>query len=469
MKAFLLLLLTLLFPTVGCAQTAPAALVFTHVTVIDGTGARPKSDQTVVLTGGRIAAIGRTGAISVPDGAQVIEATGRFLIPGLWDMHVHWYDGSYLPLFLANGVTGVRIMFGDPMHLQWRRQIESGTLVGPRLVIASPIVDGPHPIWPGSIAVGTPEEGRKAVAQVKKDGYDFVKVYSLLPRDAYLAIADEAKKEGIVFAGHVPTSVTVSEASDAGQKSIEHLTGVLIACSRHEAELMRSQQEAMTGAKDLSAAQPALRTIQKAELESYDIGKARQLFARLRRNRTWQCPTLVVLRNMASLDDPSITDDSRLRYMPPYIKTIWENFRLKSHTPEDYALGKQVYARNREIVAAMRRAGVEFLAGTDTLNPYCFPGFSLHDELALLVQAGLTPMEALQAATRNPARFLGKENEIGTIERGKVADLVLLDADPLQDIHNTTRIRAVVRGGKLYDRAALDTMLSQAEAGGKKK
>ncbi|MGH9913929.1 MAG: amidohydrolase family protein, partial [Pyrinomonadaceae bacterium] len=187
--------------------------------------------MTVVITGGRISEIGKTGKVRLPKDAQVVDATGKFLIPGLWDMHAHWSQKEYLPLFTANGVTGTRIMWGFPYHHAWRKQIESGTLLGPRMNIASPIIDGPNPIWRGSTAVSNETEGREAVVKSKKDGADFIKVYSLLPRDAYFAIADEAKKQGIPFAGHVPESVSAGETSDAGQKSIEHLTGIILASS----------------------------------------------------------------------------------------------------------------------------------------------------------------------------------------------------------------------------------------------
>src|SRR5213083_1286151 len=169
-------------------------LVFTHVTVIDATGAEAKPDMTVVIRDGRIAELGRSGKIRPPKGARVVDASGKFLIPGLWDMHVHWNDlKDYLPLFIAKGITGVRLMSGQPFHHQWRKEIENGTLLGPRMIIASTIVDGPKPWWRNSIAVSNEAEARQAVTKVRQDGADFVKVYWLLPREAYFAIADEAK------------------------------------------------------------------------------------------------------------------------------------------------------------------------------------------------------------------------------------------------------------------------------------
>ena len=452
-------------------STKPRSLVLTHVTVIDTTGGPAKVDMTVVITGDRIAEIGKSRATRTPKNAEIVNGNSKFLIPGLWDMHVHWYDKDYLPLFIANGVTGTRQMYGVPMFQQWRKEIEAGQLLGPHMLIPSPIVDGPKPVWPGSIAVANASEGRQAVIQVKQNGADFVKVYSLLSRDAYFAIADESKKQGIPFEGHVPDSVTLEEASNAGQMTVEHLTGVLAACSSHEAELLKSAQETVAAIDtgQLPSVRfwgPEFRARQKLALETYSPQKAETVFGELKKNHTWQCPTLTVLRSMAYSDDPSFTNDPRLKYIPRDIVSSWNPKAdpfLKDKTAEDWALSKKVFSKDLDIVGAMERAGVEILAGTDTLNPYCLPGFSLHDELGLLVQSGLTPMQALQAATRNPARFLGREKDLGTIATGKIADLVLLDANPLDDIGNTRKISAVVFGGKFYTRTSLDEMLARIE------
>ncbi|HZF40936.1 MAG TPA: amidohydrolase family protein [Blastocatellia bacterium] len=427
--------LFLILPALLLAQSKrdrqPEPLVLAHVTVIDVTGGAPKPDMTVVITGDRISEIGEAGKVVAAPGATVVDATGKFLIPGLWDMHVHWYIRDTFTLFTANGVTGIREMFGASDLLRWRQDIAKGSLLGPRMIVASPIIDGPRPVWPNSIAVRNEDEGRKAVRNVKQWGADFVKVYSLLPRDAYFAIADEAKRQGLTFVGHVPNSVSPAEASDAGQKSIEHLTG------------MRARAEAMA-------------------LETYNDRKAAELFARFVKNETWQCPTLTVLRSKAYLEDENFRRDQRLKFIPRQIKDRW-SLRIANRNEENYANAKKVFQKELEIVGAMRKAGVQLLAGTDTGNPFCFPGFSLHDELALFVLAGLTPVEALRSATLNPAKFLGLDKTLGTIEQGKVADLVLLDANPLEDVRNTQRINAVVSNGRLFDRKALNKMLAQAE------
>lgn len=471
MKRLFALLLLLALPARPAAQQAPAPppLVFTHVTVLDVAGGTALPDRTVVITGDRITELGPSAEVRAPEGAQVVDATGKFLIPGLWDMHVHWLHKDYLPLFPANGVTGIRIMWGAPMHHQWRQEIAQGTLRGPRLSIASPIVDGPAPIWPGSSAVKDAAEGRQFVLQAKQDGADFIKVYSRLPRDAYFAIADEAKKQGLPFAGHVPGAVSVAEASDAGQRSIEHFTNVLEACSSREEEVRRKSAEVLAnlpeGQKFPSRA--LLRPLARLMLDTFSPEKANALYSRFAKNHTWQCPTLTVLRNMAFIMDPAIHNDPRVKYMPPGIATGWDpkgDFRLQDRTDEDYELSRATYRKLKELIGPMRRAGVEFLAGTDVLNPYCFPGFSLHDELGLLVESGLSPLEALQAATLNPARFLGKDKELGTVEKGKIADLVLLAANPLENIGNSRKIEAVVVGGRHFPKAEIEKMLAAAEA-----
>jgi Imidazolonepropionase and related amidohydrolases len=449
------------------AESQP--LIISHATVIDTRSATARSNVTVVVVNDWIVQIGKDSDTSIPSAGTVVDATGKFLIPGLWDMHVHWHEQESLPLFIANGVTGVRIMWGDSVHHSWRKQIDQGTLVGPRLYIASRIVDGPKPYWPNSVAAGTEAEGRLAVKTAKVADADFVKVYSLLPREVYFAIADEAKKHAIPFEGHIPISVTASEASAAGQRSIEHLTGILAACSSREEEIMKSARESLAGilgTNEPSSLFASGRESRKLELETYSEAKAAALFALFKKNETWQCPTLTVLHNVRFIDDPAYAEDARMKYMPRMFKPLWNptnDFRFKDRTADDIAMGKKMFQKELEVVGAMKRAGVGILAGTDTQNPYCFPGFSLHDELGLLVQAGLTPMEALQAATINPALLMGRERDLGTIEKGKLADMVLLDANPLEDIANTKKIWGVVFGGKFYSRAELDAMLSKVE------
>jgi imidazolonepropionase-like amidohydrolase len=464
---FFLLLLSLATPQARPQKQKSVAIV--HITVIDATGAPARPDMTVIISGDRISEIGKSTEVHIPKDAQKVEAAGKFLIPGLWDMHVHWSNKEYLPLFLANGVTGIRIMWGFPDHFQWRKEIEAGRLLGPHMVIASPIVDGPVPLWPGSIAVHSESEARQTVREIKKEGADFVKVYSFLPRDAYFAIADEAKKQDLTFAGHVPFGVSVEEASDAGQKSMEHLTGIADSCSNHAEELHRLAAEDL--AEMIASGKPSLAggshlaASGLSPLDSYNAEKCAAVFARFKKNETWVCPTLVLFRTMAMADDPSLVNDERLKYMPRQLRESWDpktNYLFKMAAMNRSYVKKQ-YQFDLDLVAALDKTGVGLIAGTDTSNPYSMPGFSLLDELAHYVEAGLPPMAALQTATRNPARFLGKEKDLGTIEQGKIADLVLLDANPLEDVRNIKKIAAVIFEGKMFRKSAIDGMLADAE------
>lgn len=448
----LTLLLTLIQPVTA----------ITDVGVVDASRGRVAEHQTVIIDGDKIRSVGTNS--KVPEGAKVIVGTGKFLIPGLWDMHVHWYTENNLGLFTANGVTGIRSMFGQTMHVRWKKHVADGSLLGPRVVATGPIVDGKVPIWPGSIAVSTPEQGRAAVNSLKNQGFDFVKVYSLLERAPYMAIADEAKKQGIPFEGHVTEAVTLLEAAAAGQRTNEHVGGFGLASSTREAEFRPQVVEALSkGYKEYGA---LLSKIGPEISASFESKKADEVIAKLAKTKMWQCPTMVVNRAIAWLDDPEFRKDWRLKYMPPMFTASWDptkDFRLSSRTPAQWEQAKAGYRRKMDIVRRMHKAGVKVLAGTDCLNPFCFPGFSLHDELALLVECGYSPGEAIVTATLNPAKFYGEEKIAGSVAKGKFADLVLLNANPLLDIKNTTKIETVIQRGKVHDRAALDAILKACE------
>jgi Amidohydrolase family len=438
------------------AQTAPQETIsITHVTVIDVVSGKELPDQTVVLQGERIVSVGASDPASAPQG-RVVDAHGGFLIPGLWDMHVHIQDLEDLPLYIANGVTGVRMMFGVKDARELRAKF-AAVPAAPEVFIGSIIVDGDPPVWPGSIVVHKPDEARRIVDEIKASGADFVKIYNGVPRDAYFALADEAHKQNITFAGHLPYQVRASEASDAGQRSIEHLDGIAIACSKKEQSLIKELHPGHYLEK--------MNLVVEA-LHSMDGPQCQALFAQFRRNNTWQVPTLTVHRGMGWQNDSHFASDPRLVYMNGDVRYRWQpqnDFRFRRWTPAEFELHRGLFNADKQMVGLMFRAGVPLLAGTDAMNPFCFPGFSLHDELGLLVESGLTPLAALQAATIRPAEFLGRTEELGAVAVGKHADLVLLGADPLADIHNTTQIQAVWVRGKYFDRPALDQLLETAK------
>jgi imidazolonepropionase-like amidohydrolase len=294
---------------------------------------------------------------------------------------------------------------------------------------------------------------------VKASGADFVKILSNLSRDSYFAIAEEASKDKIPFVGHVPDTISAAEASSAGQKSIEHLTGVLLACSSREDELRGKRLKAR---KDHDYA--AFSGLVSQMITTYDPDKAHNLFVELARNHTWQVPTLVWIQTSASIATPNLAADPRLKYVPASVRLQWAPEKLlKQTSTQQLAALEREAARDLELVNAMRAAGVQFLAGTDGPDPYVFPGFSLHDELEWLVKSGFTPLQALQTATLNPASFMLKSDQYGVVEPGHAADLVLLDANPLEDIRNTRRVAGVVMNGNYYPRQSLDKILLQAQ------
>jgi Amidohydrolase family len=445
----------------AAAQTPPnAEMSIRHATIINvATGAELK-DQTVKIQGNRLLSINPTQ--DSDDAAPAsIDAHQGYLIPGLWDMHVHVHDKAELPLYIANGVTGIRIMSGDRNEAALRAELKKQP-PSPDIYLASAIVDGSPPTWPGSIIIKTPEDARRAVTEIKTSGADFIKVYNSIPRAAYFALASEAKLQHIDFEGHVPDAITAQEASAAGQRSIEHLQGMALACS--------SRQQAL--ADELARAQffRDRLAVEAKGFNSFDPQKCSALFAEFRQNATWQVPTLTVLRMWGRLDDSKVTSDPRVAYIDRRSRDRWSERigpQIRRWNNAEYQMARGIFSTEQKLVGGMYRAGVPLMAGTDAMNPFCFPGFSLHDELALLVDSGLTPLAALQAATINPAKFLGRSTELGTIEPGKIADLVLLRADPLADIHNTTQIEAVWSQGQYFDKAAIAQMLEQAKQAAK--
>ncbi len=457
MKPFIAILLLFAAGAVAAREHTARPLVFTHVTVIDATEAPAQPDMTVVIADRHIVGLGRSRDLSVPRGATVIDATGKYLIPGLWDMHVHTAFGAWiphnarvtLPLFVANGVTGVRDMGSDlDVVKAWRAEIEAGRLLGPRMVIAGPMLDGPTPAFPSSAPVANATDARRVVDELKARGVDFIKIQSLIPRDGYFAAADEAKKVGLTFVGHVPDAVRAADASNAGQRSIEHFTGIFEGASRSEDQLI-------AGPKSVGL-----------KVSTFDPERARALIALMAKNQTWQVPTLTWERGQWLVDDIDLSHDELIQYAPTAWKDkTWPMFVreiMASMDTDPLPVRQHFVQMELDMTLAMFRAGVPFMAGTDTAaGVHIFPGFSLHDELGLFVRAGLSPLQALQTATRNPAVFLGRLADLGTVEQGKLADLVLLDANPLEDIANTRRIRAVVLAGRYFGRADLDVMLKR--------
>jgi hypothetical protein len=427
-----------------------SGIAFEDVSVIDVANGLSTQGMTVVVQDNRIAAVEPNQRVSLKEGVEVVPSSGMYLIPGLWDMHVHtlWEDLHELfsKLFVANGITGIRDMWGSlDIAAEWLADAETGRAKHPRFLVAGNLIDGADPRWPGSNVAATPEVGRAMVDSLVEAGADFIKVYSWLEPSVYRAIALRSDELGIPFAGHLAIDISGAEASDLGQLSIEHAAILMIDC--------------------LSEPRPG-QFIDPITLVGigWDVDLSRALFQRMRENQTWYVPTLVTMRGMNG-HDPALTSDPRLRYLYPSIVEQWlaDNPVMAGHSEDDWQSFSQGLSQMMDFTAFASEEGVPLLAGSDTPNPFALPGFGLHDELEMLVESGLTPLQALRAATIDAARFLEATDSLGTVEVGKVADLVLLGGNPLEDISNTRTIQAVMLSGRLLNRAALDVLLSEAE------
>lgn len=416
----------------------PTPVAFVDVTVIPMDSERVVPGQTVVVEDGLIAAVGPVPAVVVPDGATIVDGAGLYLMPGLTDMHVHVKQVDELMLYIANGVTGVRemwgstdkaLLFGSPDQLKLREQIAAGELVGPAIYPAGPIMEGEPPTSPIMTVFRTPEEARESVAWQAAQGYAFVKVYDHLTVETYDAIVAEAAAQGLPVIGHVPFAVGIDRVLAGGQLSIEHLTGYI----------------------DPDAGEFI---IDEDEIEAYAAKTAAA--------GVWNCPTIVVyLKVGPPAYVAELEQTTNLQYIAPNIRLVWQLFsnQLYGNVRYEGDYPARMEEINLRMTRALHEAGAGLLLGTDTDNAFLVPGESAHEELGYLVKAGLTPFEALQAGTTNAAAALGRSGEVGMVAEGMRADLVLLRANPLEDVGRLTEREGVMAAGRYYDAATLRMML----------
>jgi imidazolonepropionase-like amidohydrolase len=438
---------SILFAVTSIPAFGQASIAIQNVTLIDGTDHPPRHNVTVVVRGDRIVAISGNRN-KLPQNAKIIDGNAKFLIPGLWnnDLHGPAYDDAKAPLLslVSYGVTSVRDR-GAPLDdiLRLRAAIASRALIGPRLFVAGPLMEGPVPVqMPLIVDLFSTEQARDEVKSLKQRNIDYVEVDTTLTPELYWAIADEAKHQKLRLVGHIPAKIPAESIVQANQTNVEHLGGrffnVLVACSSDEdhfmGELAKIYDSALADLKEKRPPdEPQFRAdFDERLLNTFDARKAQRLFHSYAQHGVAQTPTLYVL------------------------KTLWETNKGDHLTERDMEYGKKIFAKDLELVGEMKRAGVPILAGTD--GPYPQGGQALHSELELLVEAGLTPLQALQSATRDAARFMGVSKNIGTVERGKIADLVLLDANPLENISNTHRVEAVVLHGQYFSSDELSKM-----------
>ena len=416
-----------------------------HATIIDPDSPTVRADQAVVVRGSRIERVGPSATVRPPDGARVIDATGKYLIPGMWDMHVHvdvTGGRPLLGLFVAAGVTGVRDMNGDLARLRgWQREIVAGTLAGPRMVVSGPYITGRASPLPHLLAL-TPAEGERAVDSLARIGVDFIKVHNRLSPETSAAIGRAAARHGMVVAGHVSLPLSPLDAARSGVRSEEHLYAFPNWCSPADSAVI-------AGA---------------TELQQYVMGRCTSepqaaMYAALAREQTWITPTLGVQQGLAELRVPIVRGDSTAQYYSDaLLERLAEEFELPPAPPAAaVAAGQRLFERRLALVGALHRAGVRLLGGTDSPLTVGGPGASLVGELEWLVRAGLTPREALRTVTTEPARYFAADS-LGSVSAGRVADLVLLDADPLADVANVRRIALVVSNGRLFEARDLERL-----------
>jgi amidohydrolase family protein len=415
------------------AVNAQPSLAITGVNVVDVVAGRIVPSSTVTISGQTITSV--TSNDASPKGARVVDGRGKFLIPGLWDMHAHieGNEKTWLPLYIANGVTGIRDMGADlDFILEIREATTSRRTLGPRIIAAGPILDDAPGDWPLRMRVRNADEGRAAVQLLKRRGVDLIKVHNYTPRDVFFAIVDEARQQSLPVAGHVPLKVTIQEGVDAGMVSIEHF-----------AEDGRVWKACSGGPQ-------------------YRPEACRLFFEMLARRHVWQTPTLLAMAELPVIGTPaSAISRDQMAYANRWFRDFHagnQSFFIKQ--PEVVGILKNLADVGKVVTRDMAAAGVGILAGCDGM----IAGFCVHDELAKMVDGGMTPFAALQTATVNPARYLGRETTLGTIAPGRSADLVLLDGNPLEDIANVRRIRAVVTSGTFLDRSEIDRLLIQAKA-----
>lgn len=397
-------------------------IALTNITIIDVETGKSINNQSVVLQGEKIINIGLTSHMQLDKNITIIDASNKYLIPGLWDMHVHLEFGGkeVLPYFVANGVTGVRDMGSNSFDSinNWRDEVIKGDLPGPRIITSGPMIDGPFITDKLRVTVENEIQARNAVDSLANLGVDFIKVHQQISKEAYLAVTDQAKKYQISVVGHHPALVSTKEVIEAGQKSIEHIFGV----PRPSSGL-------------------------------YPVLKEKEIAV---------TPTLVVTDKIARFNELSTNNDNRIRFISPALQFFWEEQTAAwgENTEATIAIMSKMFPDFLEGTSLLHEAGINLLAGTDYGVVYIYPGSSLHEELELMVKAGLKPFEALQTATINPAKFLNKEMTMGTVKVGKFADLVVLNSNPLENISNTQDIFLVISNGRVYNKEELQKILN---------
>lgn len=475
MKQLYVILTSLVLWIPAFAQyNKPPDLLISNVNIIDVEEGLVETEMDVLIKADRIYDVSKSDTSS-NRATFTVDGTGKYLIPGLWDMHAHPDDPEMwrmnpdergrdllMPLFVLHGVTGIRDMAGSLKVVNdWREKIANGTLVGPTIYAAGPLIDGPNPMWDGSIGIPSTKHVKQKVDSLIDAGVDFLKVYSLLPDTIYYAMSAYARSIDFPFCGHVPQTVTNYDASMSGINSLEHLLDIPLECSSEEGSI-RNKAIDYGGITD-RLGQYVFRN--KLIIDTYDPKKADRLFKTFVENETWHTPTISMWYKNAWFETEKVKDQAHFKYLPAYMRKYWTpqyNDHLKYRSKEFLKIKQSIVDHYMRIIKGMNDAGVKLLAGTDTgANPLCWPGLGVHLEIEMFEKAGLSPIEALRTATINPAIYLGIEEDHGTVSKGKFADLILLSENPLESVSNTQKISGVIKSGTYFSKKRIEEYLEE--------
>ncbi|MRI00029.1 amidohydrolase family protein [Kriegella sp. EG-1] len=464
----LLILFSQILYTSCSKKTIEGDLVITNVNVIDVEKGMTNSYQTVAIKKGQIVSISKHSSSDNINSDSIIDGSGKFLMPALWDMHVHYTTSEehkgFLNLFITNGVLGVRDLWGN---LKSRDYIDSTNVLAPEIYLSGAIIDGPFTLLNGSLQPRNKEEAIILVDSLHKAGADFIKVYDDLSQDIYSAIAKRCKELDMPFVGHVPLSVKATKASEMGQKSMEHLNGIWKSSTNDVAEIdsLETAFKSHFLSNDIESAIKTFTNINSKFNSEFNKETVVKLAKKLKENKTYVTPTLITIdRNWSRIDGTYKNQDNN-KYVPESLLQEWDpelNFPSKMYPVETWNIGKELLNTSLKITKILHDNGVPILAGTDCGVAYVIPGFSLHDELELFTKAGLSNSDALKTATINPAMYFNLEHNSGKVAIAMNANLLLLDKNPLLDISNTQTISGIIKDGEYLNRKKLDELLENA-------
>lgn len=480
MKKLLFLSCLFLFACEPSDVVFEGAICIENINTIDPSDGL-QTNQTLIIKDGKIHKIAPSQTLRLAKSNQIIDGSGKYVIPGLWDAHVHFaYIEDLAPrmfdLFLAYGITSVRDTGGKLEFVKkWKDKALADPKKAPRVKIAGPLLDGMPNVYDGSddrhpplsVGLNSVETLAAQIHELEKEGVDLLKAYEMLSPEQFAMVTKLGKEKGLKVTGHVPLSMDVISASNAGLNSMEHLRNLELSCASNSDELLAERKQLLAdGANDAGGTlRSRIHSAQREKaIKNYDEKRADEVLQVLAKNQTWQIPTLALNSSFVRKPFEGPAFQKSFAYLPDTLEEQWKKGIEAFAKVEVSPFRKQYNTWTFNMVAKVHEAKIDMMAGTDCPIFFLTPGLSLHEELAVLVEAGLSPLEALKTATLNPARYFNLEKELGSIKENMWADLLILDANPLEDIKNTQQIHAVFREGEHYDRERLDGILDKLDA-----